>query len=346
MVLRARREPGRSSSALRLLASALVVLYATGVTSWALARHLWGDGFWLLALVNALGLWLFAPLPLAALLALVARRPAAWVALLLVVALFLGLFGAELTPPRRVAGAEADDARLTVMTYNVFFATTDVAPIAATIHTAAPDVIAFEELMEWQEQALVDELGDVYPYRTSARTACYAGVVVWSRFPLEEEATAEDVLCRVRQVLIDTDAGRVRVVAVHGWPYTGLNRASVEQSFRWRHEQMVEVLAAVDGQPEPLIVLGDLNSTPMHEMYGMLVEAGLTDAFREGGWGFGNTYPASGGTALGLPYPGRLVRIDHIFHSDAWRAERAYVAPWDGQSDHLPVVARLVLTGE
>jgi len=315
------------------------------VGSWALAHHLLGDGFWLLALVNAFGQWLFAPLPVVALLALVARRPAAWVALLLVVALFLGLFGAELTPPRHVAGAEADDARLTVMTYNVFFSTTDVTPIAATVRSAAPDVIAFEELTGWQEQALLDEIGELYPYRTPAHAACYAGVVVWSRYPLEEEATSEDVLCRVSQVLVETGAGRVRVVAVHGWPYTGLDRDSVEQGFRWRREQMAEILAAVEGQPEPLIVLGDLNSTPLHEVYRMLVEAGLTDAFREGGWGMGNTYPASSGTVLGLRYPARLVRIDHIFHSDAWRTERAYVAPWDGQSDHLAVVAHLVLTG-
>jgi endonuclease/exonuclease/phosphatase (EEP) superfamily protein YafD len=38
-----------------------------------------------------------------------------------------------------------------------------------------------------------------------------------------------------------------------------------------------------------------------------------------------------------------VVRIDHIFHSEDWRAEAAWVGEWDGSSDHLPVVARLRL---
>jgi len=51
----------------------------------------------------------------------------------------------------------------------------------------------------------------------------------------------------------------------------------------------------------------------------------------------------TGGRFWGLPYPGRLVRIDYIFHSDGWRAEAAWVGEWDGFSDHRPVVARLRL---
>jgi vancomycin resistance protein VanJ len=339
-----RGESGRMSNrgGLRPLLSALLLLYAAAVSTWALAHHLVGDGYWLLALVNAFALYLFAPLPLAFVLAVAARRWASWLALALVVILFLGLFGAELTPPLHIARAKTD-VSLTVMTYNVHFANRDVASMAATVQSAAPDVIAFQEMTVWTERALVEQLGDAYPYRTPAYAACYAGVVIWSRFPLTEEEVGHDVLCRARMARLDLGGRSVRVVGVHAWPYTALDRASVERTFRWRREQIEELLAAVAGQPEPLIFLADLNSTPMHDVYRLLRASGLGDAFREAGWGFGHTYPASGGRAWGLPFPGRLVRIDHVLHSREWRADRAWVAPWDGQSDHLAVVAQLSL---
>jgi endonuclease/exonuclease/phosphatase (EEP) superfamily protein YafD len=98
----------------------------------------------------------------------------------------------------------------------------------------------------------------------------------------------------------------------------------------------------VDGQPEPLVLLGDLNSAPMSEVYGTL-SARLTDAFTEAGWGAGHTWPAEGGNFYNIPHPPRLVRIDYVFHSAEWRAEEARVGGWDGVSDHHPVVARLRL---
>ena len=59
---------------LRRLIAAPVVVYVLAVAAWVIAHELTGDGFWLLALVNALAVYLFAPLPIMALLALLARR--------------------------------------------------------------------------------------------------------------------------------------------------------------------------------------------------------------------------------------------------------------------------------
>jgi endonuclease/exonuclease/phosphatase family metal-dependent hydrolase len=152
----------------------------------------------------------------------------------------------------------------------------------------------------------------------------------------------EDVLCRVQSVLVDFAGRPVRVVDIHAWPFTGLDQASIERSFAWRQEQIELILDTVEGQPEPLVLLGDLNSTPTHQVYRTL-SMHLTDAFREAGWGLGHTFPTTGGHFWGAPYPNRLVRIDHIFHSADGRAEAAWVGEWDGASDHLPVVARLWL---
>ena len=328
-----------------MIVAAPVLLYAALVTGWAIAHRFVGDGFWLLALVNAFAVYLFAPLPLAMLLALLARRRAAWIALAITALLFVGFFGAEFTPPAPVVRAEDDMPTMTVMTYNVLYTSEDAAPIAASVAQAEPDVIAFQELPYLRAQALAQMIGERYPYRTPiVADRCYVQVAIWSRYPiLRIEDVDPDVFCRLRSIVIDFEGQPVRVVSVHAWPYSRLDQESVEQGFRWRQEQIDLVLDMVEGQPEPLILLGDLNSTPMSEVYGTL-SARLTDAFTEAGWGLGHTWPAESGHWHNIPYPARLVRIDYIFHSAEWRAVEAGVGEWDGVSDHHPVVARLRLS--
>ncbi len=351
----------------REIASASVLAYAATVGGWAIAHGLVGDGFWLLALVNGFAVYLFAPLPLMALFAALVRRRTTWAALLIPVLLFFGLFGADLTPPAPVVRAGNDDLTLTVMTYNVLYTNTDAAPIVASVTAANPDLIGFQELTPLLARQLEQEIGARYPYRTPLHPAtCHAEVAVWSRYPLQAESVDEEILCRVRPVVVEVKGQRVRVVDVHAWPYTTLDQEDVERGFRWRQEQIEWVLKTIAGKPEPLVLLCDLNSTPMHEVYRTLTtfETGhsdgtlstlenghsdgtltthLVDSFRAAGWGLGHTFPATGGRAWGIPHPGRLVRIDHIFHSDDWQAEAAWVGEWDGASDHRPVVARLRL---
>lgn len=173
-------------------------------------------------------------------------------------------------------------------------------------------------------QQLEQEIGAHYPYRTPLHADCHAEVAIWSHYLLQVENRAEDVLCRVSSAVVDFGGQAVRVVDIHAWPYNGVNPQSVEQRFRWRREQIELVLDLVEGQPEALVLLGDLNSTPMHDVYRML-SAHLVDAFREAGWGLRHTYPATGGRFWGFPYPDRLVRIDHIFYSHDWRAVEAWV---------------------
>jgi endonuclease/exonuclease/phosphatase (EEP) superfamily protein YafD len=323
----------------------LVILYAGLVLCWGIAHRLVGDGFWLLALANGFAVYLFVPLPLMALLAALARRRLAWSALLIVVMLFIRLFGGEFIPPLPVAHAGDKVPSLTVMTYNVLYTLNDAAPIARSVTQANPDLIAFQELSYLRARALEQMIGESYPYRTPLHPeTCYAEVVIWSRYPLlRVEDVDPDVLCRVRSVVVDLEGHRVRVIDIHAWPYVGLDREDVERSFQWRREQIELVLDMIEGQPEPLILLGDLNSTSMHEAYETL-SAELTDGFREAGWGLGHTFPTQGGRWRGIPYPGRLVRIDHVFHSAGWRAEDVWVAEWDGVSDHHPVVAKLLLS--
>jgi vancomycin resistance protein VanJ len=322
-----------------------VGVYALVVASWVVAHELVGDEFWLLALVNALAVYLFAPLPMAVLLAMLARRRIAWISIAVVTLLFAGLFHGEITPPVPTVRAGDNAPSLTVMTYNVLYGVRDAAPVVSSITKADPDVIAFQELDYIRARALEHLIGKQYPHRTPiVRDVCFTTVAVWSRYPiLSIEDVDPDVICRVKSVVIDFAGQPVRVVNVHGWPYMGADRGTIEQGFRWRHEQLDLVLDMVGEQSEPLILLGDLNSAPMSELY-QTVTARYADAFTEAGWGFGHTWPAESGDWHHIPYPNRFVRIDYVFHSSQWRAEDAWVAEWDGASDHHAVVARLRLS--
>lgn len=329
--------------ALKAVAAATVILYATAIVGWDLAHRVIGDGFWLLGLANAVAVYLFVPLPAMAVLAGLARHRAAWIALLIVAWLFVGLFGAHLLPAGTTARASDGKPSLTVMTYNVLYTNTDAGPIAETIRRAEPDLIAFQELTTGLAQGLEQDLGQTYPYRTPLYPErCHAGVALWSRYPLTVEPVGDDVFCRVRPAMVELGGQTVRAIAMHGWPYTALDPASVERSFRWREQQAAYVLELIADQPEPVILLGDFNATPMHESYQILTQA-LDDAFLEAGWGLGHTFPATHGRFWDLPYPKQMVRIDHVFHSERWIAESAQVVPWDGQSDHLAVTAQLLI---
>jgi endonuclease/exonuclease/phosphatase (EEP) superfamily protein YafD len=95
-------------------------------------------------------------------------------------------------------------------------------------------------------------------------------------------------------------------------------------------------LAQMATNSGPGILMGDFNLTDQNDNYTLLSDAGLTDAFRAAGWGFGFTWPSR--SRIGLLR--LLVRIDYIWHSAHFRTIHAWVGP-DAGSDHLPVLARL-----
>ncbi|NLF01061.1 MAG: hypothetical protein GX601_08810 [Anaerolineales bacterium] len=325
----------------RQAATVIPCLYAVAVFGWAIAHRLVGDGYWLLALANSVAVYFFAPLPLVVVLSVLGRTPARLAALASAL-LFFGLFGGAFIPTGRIASSEGETPAVTVMTYNVLADRTEVALTLQAIQRAQPDLIGFQELRLQVARELERHLEDEYPYRTRVPLGCGAGVAIWSRYPLESEQIDFPAPCQLQSALVDLGERRVRVVNVHAQSHTSWRPRRVERNFALRREQIETILAYVEGRPEPLILMGDMNSAPMHEVI-QLLTARLHDAFSDAGRGFGHTFPATSGRLRGVYYPSRLMRLDYVFHSDAWTAERAWLAEWDGYSDHLAVLARLRL---
>ncbi len=280
-------------------------------------------------------------------LALVHRRRWAIAAALVPLAIFLLLYGGLFLPrfqPGFANGAEV----LRVMTWNILYTNDDGAAIARRIEGAEPDVICFQELVPAMAADLIGRLGDEYPYRVLLVENDVTGLGVFSRYPLRDEGEVPDPAWKhgAQVVAVEFEGESALLLNVHAvssWlPLGARGRASFEWTFRLREEQVRRWMARVDRHDGPVVVAGDFNLTDQNAAYRPL-DASLDDAFRRAGRGWGHTFPADAEQWRGIPVPRRLWRLDYVWYSDHWQALEAHVGPWDGQSDHLPIVADLVL---
>lgn len=75
----------------------------------------------------------------------------------------------------------------------------------------------------------------------------------------------------------------------------------------------------------------------------------LQDVWRKAGWGVGHSFPGLMAEpdlriqAAGFTVPPWIIRIDYILASKEWQPVEARVGVWHGESDHRPVLARLIL---
>jgi len=323
-------------------------VYFTLLFVWAAWRLFMADRWWWLFLLNSFGVYFFFPLPVILLIALLARRRETWLGWGVSLALGLHLFGGLFVPklPSSTAGSPA----LTVMTYNLLGFNQNQAGIVAALRASRADVIALQELNPELARAIERDLPE-YPHRALDPQPGVTGMGVISRYPVlaSVQMLPGEMWVGQPQVLEMNWNGRtVTVLHFHPVPTNLMNPAIMQWSVSMREQQARAVAAFAAAQPAPLIAPVDFNANDQSAAYGSVTRV-LQDAWREAGWGLGHTFPgaASFGSSRpslrGMPVPMWLTRIDHIFYSRHWRAEAAWLAPWDGQSDHRPVAARLIL---
>jgi endonuclease/exonuclease/phosphatase (EEP) superfamily protein YafD len=323
--------------------------YAVFVVGWLLARGWMGDSQWQVAILNTFPVLVFAPLPLALVVAVLVRRRAGWALVALPLAVWLALFGWRYLP--RTAAAEAAGPELRVMAFNVLYTNRDLNALEAAIAEADPDLIAFSELSPGVHRLLGERLADRYPYRTlRTLTGAWFGNGIYSRWPLEDLGslqTGRGLRSAAADVQLPT--GTVRFVALHPWATAVGERFAdiepgIQQTFRDRDAQVAAVCEYLDAWGDrPVILAGDLNLSEFSDAYRCLGDR-LNDGFREVGQGYGNTWPNARNSQWPWRRLGRLpllARIDYVLHSDHWRAVEAHVPDTAGGSDHRPVVVTL-----
>ncbi|MCB0061040.1 MAG: endonuclease/exonuclease/phosphatase family protein [Caldilineaceae bacterium] len=268
----------------------------------------------------------------------------------LLVAFLLFNSGFAFALPRADAPAAIDPTvpTLRVMSWNAYFLNKEPAAFFAEVEKLQPDVIALQELSTLFTDAILEHLQDDYPYMELYPSKIPAGSAILSRYPFQS-TTVPDYDewhgCNCQIVTVQLENEVVTLINAHPWPPkvslggTGdlfnlfaLDTTTQDPIFN-------QLLNRIAGATSPLLVVGDFNTMPFQPNIQRMT-AQLHDTFGEVGSGAGYTFPAQA-TDHGLP-PRPFMRIDYIFHDDAWTATGAWNGTISG-SDHRYLVADLLL---
>jgi endonuclease/exonuclease/phosphatase family metal-dependent hydrolase len=239
-----------------------------------------------------------------------------------------------------VAARTPSEGDLRVMTFNIQSGRHGLDKVARTITSAAPDIVALQEVdVNTRRAGGLDQPAELaqrtgLPYyahfRTTGMHGGDYGVAILSRFPLES----------VEQHPLPVDPGaEPRTVArilmkVHGQEVsvyvTHLTRRPFNGDIRVR--QSAAIMKWMDEDPRPKLLMGDMNDTPDAGSVRLFTRE-LMDVFALRGEGASDTYP--------LPVIPN-VRIDYVLASERFLPRSSKVLRVRA-SDHYPVVADLTL---
>jgi endonuclease/exonuclease/phosphatase (EEP) superfamily protein YafD len=268
-------------------------------------------------------IWLF--------LAIFQRRPIAAIAcaaLLAVNAAPIVPYVTAQAPPVGEGGSS-----LRVMTYNMHGRTTQRAAFFEFVHAEQPDVILLTEVPNYTDW-LTDSLGADYPHRIDGNSGRPHDLMVFSRWPVAGfhiDRSVDRALPVLAADLCEEGSKEpsqcVRLVGLHAVAPFG---PAAE-----KHDAQLALAARLLAAAPPgrAILAGDLNMTPWAPDFRRLIAAtGLRDAAL--GRGVTATW-MSRQPMVGLT-------IDHVLAGPEI-AVRDYLVGPDLGSDHLPVVAGLVV---
>ena len=229
----------------------------------------------------------------------------------------------SLAPFYRKRSAPASRATRRVLLANVLWQNRSYPLLQRAIREAQPDVIVLIETTATWIDALAPLKAD-YPHAMSAMSARGFGILVLSKTAFAQvevvwlgEAGFPSIVAQV-----PLEGHRVTIVATH--PYSPIT----PRRARLRNQQLQAVAAFIQRQPTPLMMLGDLNTTPWAPAFeDFLHDTKLRDSSQ--GFGLQPTWPTA--------FPVFQIPLDHCLVSSEICITRRQVGPYIG-SDHYPVI--------
>lgn len=321
----------------------IALLYCVGLVALALLLNRRDPQLWWLELLNIFALYLFTPLLFLIPVALLNRSWWLRGAVATAGVVFLTQFGTHLAPPPM---SQPASNHLRVMTFNVLYSNPHIDDIIAAIGAQDADVVAIQELSVPIAAALQQHLSGAYPYQLLEPSHSAKGLGIISRYPFQP--AARDATLRWQHIALNTGGEPIRLINVHltpprietrALPLLDLDVIIHDYDTTERSLEIPELLRVIDTTTEPLIVLGDFNTSDRERAYAAFATR-MHDAYDKAAWGFGLTFPGpSSVDPAPLPFP--LIRIDYIWSKGGIVPAAAYTECDSGGSDHCLVVADL-----
>jgi endonuclease/exonuclease/phosphatase (EEP) superfamily protein YafD len=223
------------------------------------------------------------------------------------------------------AASEPGGQRLRVAAVNVFFGNSNHDAVLQWLRAERPDVVVVSEVTpDWF--GAFEALSDEYPFRYAGAATGGFRTILLSKFAhVAQPIDARPGAGRILEANFRIGTAPLTVLGVHAtWPATPDMAAQ-------RNREFAHLAARALRSPAPVILLGDLNVSP------------LSPHFSEGLLAAGDLRPASAGMwqptwpAMFLPLG---IQIDHVLVSPEIRVRAFRRGPWVG-SDHRPIVADL-----
>ncbi len=209
----------------------------------------------------------------------------------------------------------ADPAPLRIASVNLLYTNDRMADIAADLARRDIDVIMYSEYTPAHQRDLVaSPLAESFAYRTDRADAGGSGIAIWSRSPVAV-AAHPDTRNYSLDVAVDTDAGPVRVIAVH--PPT-----PIADFAEWRRDLATigtlgltsnATVGTTSTSPDATdatataaatVIVGDFNASFWHPSFRALLDLGYVDAHTALRRGFSVSWPDDGRIPA-------FVRLDH-----------------------------------
>jgi endonuclease/exonuclease/phosphatase (EEP) superfamily protein YafD len=217
-----------------------------------------------------------------------------------------------------------------IVSANLASGRADAGSFARLAHGLEADVVAVQEL----DSPQVEALSSLFPFGRLEVRPHRMGIALSQPGDVQRIALADRGAYVARVVDGDSEecitVVNAHILAPHMGPPWKV--AAV------RHRQVRDLELYLHSTPRPLVLVGDLNSTPLWPAYRRLART-LTDAAVEAARREGHCPRRT----WGLPFGPRLFRIDHVLVAGAF-VETVRVLPVRG-SDHHAVVVDLRWSG-
>lgn len=251
-------------------------------------------------------------------------------------AMLLGLLTGCLTPPELTPRAPTPGVpHVKVATYNVDLKQYNDPETIAAIGDTGADIIVLQEVNRGWRRALEDHYAETYPYR-GYHGESSGGLAILSKHPFDDRGIVPGVdgWHPAWHVIAESALGDLQLLIVHlKPPYSAREGVGSYFDAGAAHLREVRTFSAACEENYPTLVMGDFNEDPGGDAIGYLERRGFANVlpqYRPGQetWRYKKSV-----------YNQAVETIDHIlYEADSFAPLNAYVH-YDGNSDHLPVIA-------